>query len=809
MKIKELLAPAGSYESLVAAVQGGADAVYLSGKSFGARKYAANFELDEIKEAVAYCHIRNVKVYVTVNTLVKDDEMKELIYYVGQLYMADIDAIIVQDIGVLSLVNEHYPTLECHASTQMSLHNTEDVKVAQSMGLKRVVLARELSVKEIQKIIDATGVEVEAFIHGALCISYSGQCLISSMIGGRSGNRGSCAQACRRQYQLVTFANMRADKETLANGYLLSPKDLSTASGFEALMASDIYSYKIEGRMKGPEYTYQVVSTYRKLMDEAISNEGVISPASVKEAQEKLKRVFNRDYSSGLILEDPQKNRMGIDTPSNKGYHVGEVTSYDGVKQQLTLRLREELSVGDDVQIRRGNKTVGGRVEHVFIGTAKEKIGSPGQIVRIPFKHKVFPGETIYKTYDKQLVQEISQWLDKERLKMSVDMTITMTEGSPITLKITDESGHEVEVVGENLVEKAMKVALSEERITEQLGKIGDTPYRLGKCTIVSSGALTVAVKEINRVRREGLEQLTPLRALHYPERVAKSFSIGEKVDVLELKKYPMSLTCSVSTLEQLDAVITSGIKTIYYKDLKTATEAYEACLAADVEFSLHANKMLHDDDLEKVTAWLDKHAESGVVIGHLGGVRQVEKRKCIGDYGLNVMNSHSLRRYEEFGMESTHVSPELTSEEIKGLTPTVVEKEMLLFGRQSVMMLNYCPVKECNACESVSNCKLNLHGLIDEKDAFFPLYGTDCKHVQVLNGPYVNLVDEINRLEHIGISKMRIEFYAEERAFVNGVLSMVHKAFEKDNTYKADEEWLKTTYDISYTNGHLRRGVE
>ncbi len=809
MKNKELLAPAGSYEALVAAVQGGADAVYLSGKSFGARKYAANFNLEEIKEAVAYCHIRNVKVYITVNTLIKDEEMKELIYYIGQLYMADIDAIIVQDLGVLSLVKEHYPDLECHASTQMSLHNTEDVRVAQSMGLKRVVLARELSLKEIQTIIDETGVEVEAFIHGALCISYSGQCLISSMIGGRSGNRGSCAQACRRDYQLVTFEDMRSEKEVLSNGYLLSPKDLSSATGFESLMSSSIYAYKIEGRMKGPEYTFQVVSTYRKLMDEASKNNGVIEPALIQEAQEKLSKVFNREYTSGHILQDPQKNRMSIDTPSNKGYHVGEVTSYDGKKLQLTLRLKEELSVGDDVQIRRGNKTVGGRVEHVFIGSEKEKLGLPGQIVRIPFKHKVFPGETIYKTYDKQLVQEVTQWLDKERLRIPVDMTITMNEGSPITIKVMDGKHHVVEVVGEKLVEKAMNVALSEERIIEQLGKIGDTPYLLGQSTIISSNDVTVPIKEINRVRREALEALTALRAISYPERVAKNISIGDVFDVMDLKKYPVSLTCSVATLEQLDAVIASGVSTIYYKDLKTATEAYDKCLDADVSFSLHGNKMLHDVDLQKVMTWLDNHAQSGVVFGHLGGVRQADKRPCAGDFGLNVMNAYTLKKFEDFGVETIHVSPELTSEEIKGLPPTIIEKEMLLFGRQSVMMMNYCPVKECNVCESVANCKLNQHGLVDEKGAFFPLFGTDCKHVQVLNGPYVNLIDEITRLEHIGISKLRIEFYNEDRSFVNGVLSMVMKALDGNPTYKTDEEWLKTTYDISYTNGHLRRGVE
>jgi len=809
MKKKELLAPAGSYESLVAAVQGGADAVYLSGKSFGARKYAANFGIEELQEAVRYCHVRGVKVYVTVNTLVKDSEMDSLIKYVGDLYLADVDAIIIQDIGVLQLIRETYPEFECHASTQMTLHNVEDVRVAQEMGLKRVVLARELSVAETQYIIEETGVEVETFVHGALCISYSGQCLISSMIGGRSGNRGRCAQACRKKYDLVKFEDARSEREKVASDYLLSPKDLSTAEGFKELMASDIYSYKIEGRMKGPEYTFQVVSAYRQLIDEANETGGDISEATIDAVNEKLSKVFNREYTTGHILGAPQKNRMSTDTPSNKGFKIGEAMSFDGKRQQLTIRLSDEVSVGDDVQIRRSGKSVGGRVEHVFIGSAKEKYGSPGQVIRIPFKHKVFPGETVYKTYDKQLVQEISQWLDKERLKLDVDMTIDLREGSPITLKVTDGI-HKVAATGERLVEKALKVAMSEERITEQLGKIGDTPYQLASCNIQMDEGVTVAVKEINRVRRDALEQLTSLRSVYYPERERASKPNLSTDEGIELKKYPVTLTCSVATLEQLEAVIASGIKNIYYKDMKTASEAYNRCLAAEVEFSLHGNNILHDIDLQKEQAWLASHESAGVVFGHLGGVRQIDSRTCHGDYGLNVMNAQSVKAYEEWGVESLHVSPELTSEEIKELPLTVMEKEMLIFGRQSVMMMmNYCPVKECNACESVADCKLSQHGLIDEKGAFFQLFGTDCKHVQVLNGPYVNLVDEIARLEQIGVSRMRIEFYNEERSFVNGVLSMINKALDKESDYKNDEEWLKTTYDISYTNGHLRRGVE
>lgn len=809
MKKRELLAPAGSYDALVAAVQGGADAVYLSGKSFGARKFASNFDLEEMEVAVRYCHIRNVKVYVTVNILVKDAEIEALINYIGKLYTIDVDAVIVQDIGVLKLIKSHYPDFECHGSTQMTLHNIDDVRVAQSLGLKRVVLARELSVGEIQHIIDQTGVEVEAFVHGALCISYSGQCLMSSMIGGRSGNRGRCAQACRKQYDLVTYDEKDGIQETLKKGYLLSPKDLSAASEIDKILESGIYSYKIEGRMKGPEYTYQVVSTYRKMID--AFNDDHMSQEILSESMEALSKVFNREFTKGLLLGDQQKNRMSTDTPSNKGYYVGEVVTYNEKRQQLSLRLAEELSVGDDVQIRREGKSVGARVEHVFIGDDKEKIGFQGQLIRIPFKHKAFSGEKIYKTYDKVLASEIHQWLDKERLKFGVDVKVTLIEGKPLELTVEDERGNSVCVTGERLVEKAMKVALSEDRIKEQINKIGDTPFYVKTCVITSDEGVTLPIKEINRVRREALEVLQTKRSLVYPDRkmvTIKPFD-DEKIINSEDLTSEVELTCSVSNLEQLSAVIASDVKIIYYKDIKTATEAYELCKESDCTFYLHENRIMHDRDIEKQMEWLKNHSQAGLLTGHIGGILQTEHRSVMGDFSLNIMNSQSLEWYDNNGLESLMPSAELTAEEVKKLTGTSGKKEWMIFGRQALMMMKYCPVKECNLCKDTKQCVLDQHGLIDEKGMMFPLYGTDCQHVQVLNGPYVNLVEHVETLKKMDITRLRLEFFNEGRSFVNGALSMVKKALTMDSSYKDDEEWLKTTYDISYTNGHFKRGVE
>jgi putative protease len=810
MKRKELLAPAGSKESLIAAVQAGADAVYLSGKSFGARKYASNFDMEELQEAINYCHTRDVRVYVTVNTLIKNSEFKDAMSYVGALYAMDVDAIIIQDLGLLERVKEYFPDLECHASTQMTLHNVDDVRVAQSMGLSRVVLARELSLEEIQHIIDETGVEVETFIHGALCISYSGQCLMSSMIGGRSGNRGRCAQACRKSYQLVKSDTMRDEKTVLASGYLLSPKDLSVVEDFQSIVASDIYSYKIEGRMKGPEYTYQVVSIYRELLDEAIDNEGCISQGSIEAARENLKKVFNRGFTKGLLSKDPQGNRMSIDTPSNKGYLIGEVVMYDGKRQQLTIELANALSVGDDIQVRRSGKSVGAKVEHVFIHGAKEKVGSKGQTVRVPFKHKVYPGEEVYKTYDKQLAQEIYQWLNKEHIRKPIDMKITLREGQPPALEVKDDRNHRVEVLGERLVEKALKVALSEERIREQLNKIGDNPFVLRTCEIVMDDNTTVPVKEINRIRRIAIEELVSLREkLHTGRQGSSDLKDDANRTSSDTVTQALELVCALANLEQLNAALAYGIKNIYYKDMNTAKAAYDICIEAGVSFSLQGANILHDGDLDRVKALLNQMPKASFVTGHVGGVTMVDQRQVMGSYSLNIFNSNTAKFYSAKGLKSIQLSPELTVEEVKGIHLTQSSKEMMVFGRQALMTMNYCPVMEMGECQSKQTCQLNQYGLVDEKGGYFQLFGMDCRHVQVLNGPYLNILAELDRLEKSGITRFVVEFHNEDRSFVNGALSIVTKAFNKEVDYKIDEEWLRETYDIGFTNGHFKRGVE
>src|SRR4030066_1614754 len=349
MHIPELLAPVGSKESLIAAIENGTDAVYFGGTLFSARQYASNFNREELLWAIDYAHARGVKAYVTVNTLIKDSELEEACDYLHFLCNAGTDAVIVQDIGILKLLREQLPDLPAHASTQMTIHNVEGVKFLQEMGVKRVVLAREMSLQEIKRIKSETGMEIETFIHGALCFSYSGQCLLSSMIGGRSGNRGYCAQPCRKKYRIGEM-----------EGYLLSPRDLNMSGHIGALLDAGIDSFKIEGRMKRPEYVAGVVRVYRKLIDRYL--DAPVDFRVTKAEMHTLLQLFNREFTTGYFFGNPGSQLMSPKYPHNRGTLLGKTTDYDTKTKLVSIDLKSPLRVGDGIGI--GNRATGITIRH-------------------------------------------------------------------------------------------------------------------------------------------------------------------------------------------------------------------------------------------------------------------------------------------------------------------------------------------------------------------------------------------------------------------------------------------------------------
>ena len=381
----ELLAPAGSKEALIAAVENGADSVYLGGAKFGARAFANNFSQEELLWAIEYCHMHNVKVYVTVNTLVHQHEIEEAMEFLWFLYTAGVDAVIVQDLGLASLAKDILPELVIHASTQMTIHNPNDLKLLEELNIKRVVLARELSLAEIKRMAKQTSIELEVFAHGALCFSYSGQCLFSSIVGGRSGNRGKCAQPCRLQYQLLN--QDLNTKIPTQGGYLLSTKDLNVVTQLKELKESGVSCLKIEGRMKRPEYVALVTKTYRTAL-----NTGEIDHLT-------LEKVFNRGYTTGFISGKHQRT-LSLTSPTNQGFEVGQVVSRK--KNHVFIKLKHKVNEGDGLELTDASgKSIG------VIVSGDNFL--PDMMLKLYIKTGIKVGSAVYLTSDRELLATAQQ----------------------------------------------------------------------------------------------------------------------------------------------------------------------------------------------------------------------------------------------------------------------------------------------------------------------------------------------------------------------------------------------------------------
>ena len=519
INIPELLAPAGSIESLKAGVNAGADAIYLSGKRFGARQFARNFSLNEMEQAIEYAHLRGVKVYVTVNTLVKESELPMVGENLLKLYSLGADAIIVQDLGVASLARQLVPDLDLHCSTQMTIHNPQGVNWAAENGFKRVVLAREMSIQDISKTASQLPkkIELEVFAHGAICYSYSGQCFLSSFIGGRSGNRGMCAQPCRKQYQLIRgkvdkYGKYKEGEEIpLKDHYLLSTRDLAIYSHLDQISAAPIDSIKIEGRMRPPEYVASVVRIYRDALDLIAKGKWRVQESEIS----KLKMSFNRGLTKGWMMGASYNSMMGRSNPGNRGLYLGKVASYNKTSNETIIKTRTKVKPekGDGILFKQPQN---GEKSHKLWGTILEHSPSVKKDnLMLKLRKRVEIGSNVYITRRKSMVDGADELVNNPHLPSRIPVDIQMDwnrELVPlIRVNATHSWGKNVEVSFEAdfEMEKAINRPLSPETIAKQLGKTGGTPFILRNISLNYPGGLFASIGNLNHLRRQILEKIT------------------------------------------------------------------------------------------------------------------------------------------------------------------------------------------------------------------------------------------------------------------------------------------------------------
>ena len=842
----ELLSPAGSFEAFKAAVENGADAVYLGGKSFSARASAANFDLAELQKAVRYAHERQVKVYVTVNILIADQEFPELLDYLYALHEIGVDAVILQDVGVAELIHTILPEMETHASTQMTVNTSWGVDHLEGLGFRRVVLARETSAAAMKTIAEKTPLELEVFVHGALCISYSGQCLMSSFIGGRSGNRGTCAQPCRMTYQLVNDEqeNLLVQKNT--GEHLLSPRDLNLAEELAELQRIGIRSLKVEGRMKRPEYVATVVRLYRqaiKRLEESLEGSAVSALLKPSEHQELL-QVFNRDFTSGYFRENLGAELMSYSRPNNRGTRLGRVARLE--PGRLSLKLEAALHPGDGIEFWTGRGREGVTVGSIWKEQTEVAGGVSGETVQIEFLGMAQPGDRVFKTNDALLMEKARESFQegREQRKAPLTMRLSGQVGDKLCLEVM-ESERRVTVFSASAAQKALKRPLTLDDAVQQLGRLGTTPFWLDKLDMEIDEGIMLPVSDLNEMRRLAVEELLKgaprlmVDRQTYRQRIErwKQRQAEERASAMgRVGSVIPQISVAVSDKETLQAALKAGANRVLIGgehwrsrrgfSLEEIRNSFEICRKQGIDCAWRLPRILNQAqsaglllDLQKAVEWEEKPKLMISNLGELEIMRAVDVNWPFEvDYSLNVFNEASLAYFLRLGAQKVTLSPELHHEQLAHLAkwPGV---ELLAFGDLEMMVSEYCPVgatlggKKGEHC--AGTCVKEPHYLRDRMRYDFPVETDQECRMHLFNVKVLNLYEELAQIRRLGVSTIRLQLTRQTPGQVRQIVRLFVEAWEtlyegKKPSWTSDEGMTELTslFPAGFTKGHFFRGV-
>ena len=648
MKRIELLSPAGNMDSLIAAVQAGCDAVYLGGTLFGARAFAGNFNDDEIIEAIKYCHLYGVKVYVTTNILIYEHEVDKFLKYIEFLHRHNVDAVLIQDLGMLDLVHKTFPNLECHASTQMHIHNLDGVIMANKLGCKRVVLARETPISLVKEIKEKVNVDLEIFAHGALCVSYSGQCLFSSLIGNRSGNRGSCVGSCRLPYKIVNNHN-----KTLNNGdYPLSMKDLNTLEYLDELIEAGVSSLKIEGRMKSPEYVYTVTKLYRMAID------SYYETGKVKIDEEEinnLQKLFSRGFTKGYLFNEEIDHILNTNRPNHQGIYIGKVIDYKN--SFVTVRLTEDVSINDGIRIVLDNDDYGTVLNEFYIDKKLVKEAKNGDTISFKVNKLIPKNSKVLLTKDSKLINKIDEVIKTNPRKVGITALIKLNKNKPMEMVVTDYT-NSIKVLGD-VIEESKSHPTTQDEVLEKMNKLSDTVYTFDNIRVDIDSDVFIPFKKLNDIRHKLFKELDKAR-LYEKEFIKEKYSI-------ELDDYPQeelkSVLVNSENNDKYDIVYSENIRDKIYKIPKVIFDYSK-----------------FDPDKE-------------YLVGEIGAFNKLKKISC--DYSFNVVNSYTVALLHSLGANRITLSLELTPKQIENIMNNYVKRynknpnlEVIVSGYREVMTL-------------------------------------------------------------------------------------------------------------------------
>lgn len=728
----ELLAPAGDFECFLQAIYNGADAIYLATDRFGARAYAKNFSLEELEKALILAHQLNKKIYVTVNTMIKENELSDCKKYIRTLYELGVDGLILSDYSIIIYTLKHCPNMEVHISTQAGLKDMYDVAFFKDLNVDRCVLARETSIEDIKNIKESIDMPLEVFMHGALCVSYSGGCLFSSMLTLRSGNRGRCAQNCRREYSLYKDDNL------LGKGYFLSMRDLNTSNYLNEFKKINIDSLKIEGRMKDASYVKMVVSEYRKKLDNPNYN-----PKS-------LDSIFHRNYTKGFIFNEDKGSIVDITKRTNEGSYIGTISNKVG---NLTkINLTNSLKINDRIRIE-NELDYYFTIDKIYDLNKKEITSSTKDCLLNIYKDLPI-GSKIYKMVDS-----------------SIDLTITDNMKKPIRIKCYGSIDKPLKLVcridnkefiglSNTNFQEASSRPIDTNTLFNQLKKLSDTAFYLDGIDNNISDNLFMTISSINEARRNLINNMN-----EYYQNKRNDFIVDEGIKPISNNSEALEIACFCETKEQYDACIKCGIKDIYY----------------DSNYINYVNPKYND-------------LNGLVLVGGYGGIYKYKNNKIVTDYSFNVANSESVYNLLNSGASVVTLSLELSNKEMKELYNSFINKynskpsiEVIVYGHQKLMTLKYCMLKRYNEC---GKCDKHFYYLKDDKNKFITTR-INCI-TSIYNEKALNLIDELKEISKY-TNRIRLNFsvetYEEALKVINNYKEKLYNINTNTQYFNKDKE--------------------
>ena len=800
----ELLSPVGDFDCLKAAVQNGANAVYFGGQLFNARYSARNFDKDGIREAVNYAKSRNVKINFTLNILLKNNEFDDAIDVVKYIYELGVDAVIVDDLGFAKYIIDNFPGMEVHGSTQMTIHNLEGAIALKNLGYSRVVLARESTLSDIDYICRNANIDIEAFVHGALCISYSGQCLFSSAIGGRSGNRGRCAQPCRMYYNMLETSD-NVSYKNIGKGFLISPRDLCGLDFIPDLIKAGVKSFKLEGRMKTPEYVATVTRIYRKYIDLALSdNDYIIDKNDLHD----LMLAFNRGgFSKGCLGGDDNHDYVFEEKPSNQGLYIGNISKIDKKNGLISLKTNEPLDIGDTFLVQQEDHKY--TISEILKNGSHVKSAAIGDLVTIGrVKGKLELGDKVFKINSSIISKEIKEFNSHEHVKIPLVANFKALIGKPLELEVVslDEPGNtyfglSTTISNEIQPIEAISNPISKERLIEQLNKTTDTNFEFKQINIEMDDNIYIPkISSINALRRDalntlyqkGINNFTRILPSKLPSTELVHQHVFPSIRTYSILLNSISNSMDYSSLKNVDRVyipLKFFIKKEFESKLLEISQFTDCYIDIPTIVRDNFRNVFYNNFDEKV----NKFNIKGLVISNLSGIefmmKYVGKLDIVSKYTLNIYNNHTIDELKKVGVNRVTVSPELDTDNLIDLcNNSSLPTEFLVYGKLPVMHIQYCPLGKSNKCYPTCSmkCKTSnrfyLEDKLGYKFEFVPdnmqtitkIYNSKINSIDYAKFPFdsclISITDEDNLDEIIYNVKSNIKF--DGKNYTNGNLN-------------------------------------